>query len=103
MRIGTDKIISIKPYGEEPTYDLEVDTDPHNFLANDFVVHNTGKTTLTKHLYDEWTNQGHFVVALAPTGKACQVLGSKGVPAVTIHSAIYNFRGEYEDEKARSN
>lgn len=72
------------------------DPNPSNTLAG---LAGVGKTTVTKHLFDEWTNQGHFVVALAPTGKACQVLNTKGVPAVTIHSAIYNFRGEYEDEK----
>lgn len=57
----------------------------------------TGKSTLTKSIHDTWTGQGHTVVALAPTGKACQVLATKGVPAMTIHQAIYNFRGEYED------
>lgn len=35
---------SVTPFGEEPTYDLELDTEPHNFTANGFVVHNTGKS-----------------------------------------------------------
>ena len=26
------------------TYDIEVEDDPHNFIANEFVVHNSGKT-----------------------------------------------------------
>lgn len=41
---GTEKIVSIAKFGEEMTYDIEVADDPHNFLANGFVVHNTGKT-----------------------------------------------------------
>ena len=44
-QVGYDKIVSIKPYGVEMTYDIEMASEPHNFLANGFVVHNTGKTT----------------------------------------------------------
>ena len=44
-RIGTEVIASINEFGVEPTYDIEVADDPHNFLANGFVVHNTGKTS----------------------------------------------------------
>lgn len=54
-RIGTERIVSIENYGLEMTYDIEVVDDPHCFLANGFVVHNTGKTTLAgdiaKHLF----------------------------------------------------
>lgn len=39
-----EEVVSIKYYGEEVTYDLEVADDPHNFLANGFVVHNSGKS-----------------------------------------------------------
>jgi Helix-hairpin-helix motif/LAGLIDADG-like domain/Intein splicing domain len=35
-----DKVVSIEPVGVEDTYDLEIDGN-HNFLANDFVVHNS--------------------------------------------------------------
>jgi len=45
-KIGAETIVSIQPYGEEVTYDIEVEDDPHNFIANGFVVHNTGKTEL---------------------------------------------------------
>jgi exodeoxyribonuclease V len=69
------------------------DTSPSITLSG---LAGTGKTTLTKYLYDHWS-RSQTVIALAPTGKACQVLTSKGVPSVTIHHAIYKFRGEYED------
>lgn len=45
FKVVTEKITKIKKCGMEETYDLEVADDPHNFLANGFVVHNTGKTT----------------------------------------------------------
>ncbi len=59
----------------------------------------TGKTTVSKFIYDEWVKRGVRVGVLAPTGKASMVLQSKGVPATTIHRAIYNFRGKtYDDD-----
>lgn len=47
----------------------------------------TGKTTLTKHLAKKLGAKD--IVYGAYTGKAAHVLRSKGVPATTIHSAVY--------------
>ncbi len=49
-QIGTEKIISIEKAGEIMTYDIEVADDPHCFLANGFVVHNTGKTMIAEYM-----------------------------------------------------
>lgn len=43
-KVAYETVVSIEEYGQEPTYDLELDTEPHNFTANGFVVHNTGKS-----------------------------------------------------------
>lgn len=43
-RIESEMVISIELYGEEMTYDIEVEDQPHSFIANGFVVHNCGKT-----------------------------------------------------------
>lgn len=56
----------------------------------------TGKTTLVKWIYEQWVAAGLDVCVLAPTGKASMVLRAKGIPAVTIHSAIYQYRGQFE-------
>jgi superfamily II DNA or RNA helicase len=40
-----EKISSIKYIGEEEVFDMEVE-DNHNFVANNFIVHNSGKTYL---------------------------------------------------------
>lgn len=46
------KVESIEYYGEEDTYDIEMeDEDAPNFLINDVVVHNSGKSTLAKKIY----------------------------------------------------
>lgn len=38
-----DQVRSILYYGPEMTYDLMVEEEPHNFLANGIVVHNSGR------------------------------------------------------------
>jgi hypothetical protein len=53
-QVVPDRIASIVEYGEEETYDLTVLTDPHNFVASGFVVHNSGKSTLFTHDYPIW-------------------------------------------------
>jgi len=45
-RIGIDRVFSVSRHGEEETYDIEVEDDPHCFMANGFAVHNTGKSML---------------------------------------------------------
>ena len=44
------EIAGIEYLGEEVTYDIEVVDDPHNFIANEFVVHNTGKTLFSLNI-----------------------------------------------------
>lgn len=39
-----EKIISIVPMGIQHTYDIRCEEPYHNFVANDIVVHNSGKT-----------------------------------------------------------
>lgn len=43
-RTVVEAVVSVRRHGLEQTYDLSLATDPHNFIANGFVVHNTGKT-----------------------------------------------------------
>lgn len=40
----TDRIVSIRSVGEEDTFDVSMKAPHHNFVANDLVVHNSGKT-----------------------------------------------------------
>lgn len=45
-----EKVSAIELYGEEDTYDISMAGPHHNFVANDFVVHNSGKTWLTLYV-----------------------------------------------------
>lgn len=51
-QVGTDEIVSITYVGEEQTYDISMVDEPHNFMANGFVSHNTGKTILMLNMMD---------------------------------------------------
>ncbi len=51
-RTELDEIASIEYLGEEVTYDIEVIDDPHNFIANEFVVHNSGKTVMSINYFE---------------------------------------------------
>lgn len=48
-----DVVISIVPVGVRETYDLKMAAPFHNYVANRFVVHNSGKTTLALHAVAE--------------------------------------------------
>ena len=41
MTVFKDEVVSIEEVGKEDTYDIEVNEDVHNFIANGFVVHNS--------------------------------------------------------------
>lgn len=59
----------------------------------------TGKSTVIAELYDELREAGSLF--MCPSAKAAYVLRQRGVPAVTIHSAIYLFNGTHERDDGR--
>lgn len=48
--VTKDRISSITHIGKRHTYDIKCYAPNNNYIANDFVVHNSGKTTLLYHL-----------------------------------------------------
>lgn len=61
------RVTSIKDYSEQMTYDIETKTH-HNFVANGFVTHNTGKTEtmIISALYKALTKPSFRVLFAAP-------------------------------------
>lgn len=47
-----EKVISIEPWKETVMYDISMENEPHNFLANNIVVHNC--SWLLTYYPDEW-------------------------------------------------
>lgn len=76
------EVISVEPYGEDHVYDVTIDhPEIHNFIANDVIVHNCGKTL-------QITN-------LAIYKKETQ--GSKHCLIITcVNSAKYNWRDDID-------
>ena len=50
MRTSFQTITSIKKFGKEKTYDIVMKKPYKNFVAQDFIVHNSGKTSLVRQL-----------------------------------------------------
>ena len=55
-----DHIVSIEPMGRKETYDLEVEGN-HNFLANDFVVHNSHAASFALIAYATSWMRKHYL------------------------------------------
>ena len=55
-----DRIVSIEPAGEQETYDLSIDGN-HNFLANDFVVHNSHAASFALIAYATCWMRKHYL------------------------------------------
>ena len=57
-----DTVSAISGYDEEDTYDLTLTNEPHNFVANGIVVHNSGKTELAIALHQVLSCRWLFLV-----------------------------------------
>lgn len=74
-----DRVKSIISYGMEHTYDI-IMTDPyHNYVANGFVVHNTGKTTEIMRLIEAATRKydRDRIGAISFTKAAVETIGER--------------------------
>jgi len=49
FRVLEDQVFSIVPVGLRETYDIKMENPFNNYVANEFVVHNSGKTTICLH------------------------------------------------------
>lgn len=56
-----DEIIKIEPAGKELTYDLTI-KDKHNFLANDFIVHNSHAAAYAMIAYETAYLKSHYPI-----------------------------------------
>ena len=48
------EVTSVEPYGEIMTYDVQMAMPCHNFVVENFIVHNTGKTMAAKFVATEF-------------------------------------------------
>lgn len=65
-------ITRIEPIGVKPVYDISIDdTDIHNFVCSDKIVHNTGKTVTSLSVAEQLFNEGLIqgIVVICPVSK----------------------------------
>jgi DNA-directed DNA polymerase III PolC len=65
-----DEVVSIEKLGPRPTYDLQIEGD-HNFLANNFVVHNSHAASFALLVYDS-----AWLKCYEPAAFTCALLNS---------------------------
>lgn len=102
FKVVSERVISVERFGEEETYDIEVADDPHNFIVNGFVVHNTGKSLagLVPAIDHAMTTGMPVIVATATKALQDQYAG-KDLPFLQEHLgtqfdwAVLKGRGNY--------
>lgn len=70
FRTGLAEITAIVPCGEQMTYDIEMAEAPHNYIADGFVVHNSGKTRSTLRAAWHCWQRGEKGILLVSTLKS---------------------------------
>jgi ATP-dependent DNA helicase PIF1 len=70
---------------QDMTYDIECEAPHHSFVANNIVVHNSGKTEFIKLCSDKRV-YNHNTIVCTPTGVSAVNASTEGVRATTIHS-----------------
>ena len=77
---------------------IYVDDPEHLYLTNDYIV--THNTTIVLYLIEKLGLKMSEVLVLAYQGKAACRMTMTGLPAKTIHSAIYRYEKELMKEHA---
>lgn len=75
-RVNFSKVVSIEKIGVEKTYDIEVDHEFHNFVANGIVVHNSANSISGR--YVDFSDDYYLITNLRKQSKSSKQ-GSEGV------------------------
>ena len=94
LTTATKPTIAFSPDQQDAVDRIEQWLDTPSFNRGDLTLGGyagSGKTTVISHLWPRFQAEG--MLFMAPTGKAADVMRRKGIKAVTIHQAIYLFKG----------
>lgn len=92
------KIYNIKKLDKKiPMRCIYVDNDDHLYLSDEYIV--THNTTLIRYFIERLGIDYENVLFVAYMGKAASQMARNGLPAKTIHSAIYDFKEKFDRDE----
>jgi len=97
-----EKILSIKPVGVKHTYDIRMKEPYSNFVANDFVVHNTGKSLLAASAMKDPNLDMIIVIETEGGGHAKELIDFAGVDPAKVRILKANTFSCYRISKSNS-
>jgi len=90
-----EKVVSINKIGNEMTYDLVMNTPNRNYLANDIIVHNTGKSLILASIMKDPKIDYIFLIESEGGGSAEELYDFVGVDKSKIKLLKANTFGNY--------
>jgi len=102
FEVELDEIISIESVGEIQTYDISMKGPFKNFVADNFVVHNTGKSLITSSIMKDPSIDIVFVIETEGGGSSRELYEFLGVPVEKIRVLKANTFENYKMKKSDS-
>lgn len=93
---GYTEVVSIEYYGKEMTYDIEMDTDNKNYVANGLVVHNTGKSLLSSSAMRDPNVDMIILIDVEGGGHGKELIEFAGVDPKKVRRIVANTFTSYK-------
>jgi hypothetical protein len=94
-----ETVVSIERYGIEHTYDISMKGENKNFVANGFIVHNTGKSLLLASLSKDPKIDKIIAIGSEGGGLSAELFEFAGVPLNKIRISQYATFASYKVSK----
>ncbi len=95
-----ETIVSIEKYGIEHTYDISMKGENKNFVANGFIVHNTGKSLLLAYLAKDAKIDKIIAIGSEGGGLSAELFEFTGTPLDKIRLSQYATFSSYRIKKS---
>lgn len=99
---GYTKVTSIEYYGKEMTYDIEMDTEDKNYVANGLVVHNTGKSLFSAKTMADPQLDLVILIDVEGGGHGRELIDFAGVDPAKVRRVTANTFTSYRIEKGKN-
>lgn len=99
---GYTKVVSIEYYGEEMTYDIEMDSENKNYVANNLVVHNTGKSLISAKTMADPRLDLIILIDVEGGGHGRELIDFAGVDPSKVRRVTANTFTSYKISKSKN-